>query len=153
MDALCRTIAAPAAEDKQMPAMRIEPQDLLHLQRKAIEALAHVGVTGGEPNPRPRRERDHRRRRGAITAPIAADTAAGSTVPLILTLVPPRSAILIEPVGGPTSSGGDPPRCSAIEVLAGAISTSSSRDGSAPGAAAGTASCRRHLNSWFVFTS
>ena len=108
---------APAAKDEQMPAMRIEPQDLLHLQRQAVETLAHVGVAGRQPDPRARRKRDHRRRRGASTAPIAAATAAGSTVPLILTLVPPRSAISIEPVGGAGSTGGDPPRSSTVEDL------------------------------------
>jgi len=97
---------APATKDEQMPAVRVEPQDLLHLQRQPVEPLAHVGVTRRQPDAGPRRERDHRRRRGASTAPIAAETAAGSTVPLILTLVPPRSAISIEPVGGVERMGG-----------------------------------------------
>ena len=37
-------IAAPAAEDKEMTAMGIVLQRLLHHQRKAGEALPHIGV-------------------------------------------------------------------------------------------------------------
>ena len=72
-------------------------------------------------------------------------------MPLILTLVPPRSAISIEPAGGAGNTGGDPPRSSTVGDLKGAISTGSNRTGSADGGP--TENCRRHLNSWFVFTS
>ena len=38
--------AAAAAEHEQMAAVRIAPEQLLHLQRQAVKALAHVGMTG-----------------------------------------------------------------------------------------------------------
>ena len=54
--------AAPAAEHEQMPAVRIAPERLLHQQRQAVKALAHVGVAGRQPHPHAARNRDHRRR-------------------------------------------------------------------------------------------
>jgi len=46
-------IAAAAAENKQMPAMRIALQRLLHKQRHPRKAAAHIGAAGSEPDPDP----------------------------------------------------------------------------------------------------
>src|SRR5882762_5465641 len=39
-------IPALTTKDEQMPAMRIAAQRLLHAQRQAIEALAHIRMAG-----------------------------------------------------------------------------------------------------------
>ena len=40
------------AEAEQMPVQRIAPEHLLHLQREAGEALAHVGDARHQPDVR-----------------------------------------------------------------------------------------------------
>src|SRR3954451_15328789 len=72
--------AAAATEYKQMPAMGITPQRLLNHERQAIEALAHVGVAGRQPDPRPIRHRDHRRRLTFASAFISAVTVITYTI-------------------------------------------------------------------------
>src|SRR5262245_8895231 len=79
-----------------MPAVRITPQRLLHQQRQSIKTLAHVGVPGRQPHPRPARGRD-RHRRAAASAAITADTVAGSTAPVIRTRAPPANSISTAP--------------------------------------------------------
>src|SRR5918993_1448375 len=100
-------ITAPAAEDEDMPAERIPPQHFLDLQREAVHALAHVGAAGGEPDPRPARERDHR----PASACSAAATTAGSAGPEIRTRSPPASSTSIRPgdawTGPPVVGTGD----------------------------------------------
>src|SRR3546814_4520681 len=65
-----------------MPAQRIPPQHLPHLQGKRWEALTHIGVAGREPHPHARGNRDHRRRHSARAA-TAAGSVAWSTAPAI----------------------------------------------------------------------
>jgi hypothetical protein len=89
--------AAPAAEDEQVPAMRIALEGLLNQQRQPVEALAHVGVAGRKPHPRSARDRDHRRRLPAVSAPISADTVAGSAAPAIRNRVPLANSTSITP--------------------------------------------------------
>ena len=95
--------AAPAAEHEQMPLMRIAPQRLLHQQRQAVEALAHIGVAGREPQPCTARDRDHRRRSLRPSAVIAADTVAASTGPPMRSRAPVANSTSIRPGGNARS--------------------------------------------------
>jgi hypothetical protein len=49
-----------ASEDVQIAGMRIALQYFLDLQRQAVHPAPHVGVADCQPNPHPRRDRDHR---------------------------------------------------------------------------------------------
>src|SRR3954447_26676080 len=53
-------VTAAAAKDEKMAGARIALEHLLDLEREPVHALAHVGAAGGQPDPRPARERDHR---------------------------------------------------------------------------------------------
>src|SRR4051812_12670660 len=96
-------IAAPAAEDEKMARVRIALEHLLHQERQPVHAFAHVGAAGGQPDPRPTRERDHRPTR----ARSAAATTAGSGAPEIRTRSPCASSISISPEGTGTASATD----------------------------------------------
>src|SRR5207249_2617184 len=48
------------SEDVQIAGMRITLQYFLDLQRQAVHPTPHVGVADCQPNPHPRRDRDHR---------------------------------------------------------------------------------------------
>src|SRR4051812_36126182 len=87
-------------------------QHVLDLERQPVHTLAHVGAAGGEPDPRPARERDHR----PTSARSAATTTPGSGAPEIRTRSPPASSISISPDGADTTSASD-------GDVAGAIST------------------------------
>src|SRR3974377_578709 len=64
-----------------MAVVRIALERLLHQQRQPVEALAHIGVAGRQPNLYPARNRDHRcPPLLAITASAAASSAE-STAP------------------------------------------------------------------------
>src|SRR6516165_9718508 len=65
-----------------MASVWIALERLLHQQRQAVEALAHVGVAGCQPYPRPSRQRDHRRRPPPASVAIAVVSVAASTTPL-----------------------------------------------------------------------
>src|SRR4051794_39008394 len=93
-------IAAPAPEDKKMTRVRIVLQHVLDLERQPVHTLAHVGAAGGEPDPRPARERDHRPAR----ARSVAATTVGSGAPEIRTRSPLASSISISPEGAGTGS-------------------------------------------------
>src|SRR3954469_22444604 len=86
-------IAAPAPKDKQMAAVRVTPERLLHEQGQAVEALAHVRVPRREPHPHAGRDRDHERARTAMTRASAAPFTSLSTI----TRPPPTSTISITP--------------------------------------------------------
>src|SRR3954454_9254550 len=96
-------ITAPAPEDKKMARVRIVLEHLLHQERQPVHAFAHVGAAGGEPDPRPTRERDHRPTR----ARSVAATTAGSGAPEIRTRSPCASSISISPEGTGTASATD----------------------------------------------
>src|SRR5258707_3433273 len=89
-------IAAPAPEAEQMAAQRITLQHLLHQQRKAGEALPHVGMARGKPHPHPGRQRDHRAR-PPDNAATATVNVAGSTAPVIRSWTPIPKAISVVP--------------------------------------------------------
>ena len=74
-----------------MARVRVALEHLLHLEREPVHALAHVGAAGGQPDPRPARERDHR----PASARSAAATTAGSAGPVIRTRSPPASSTSI----------------------------------------------------------
>src|SRR5689334_10682871 len=124
-----------------MARVRVALEHFLHLEREPVHALAHVGAAGGQPDPRPARERDHR----PASARSAAATTAGSAGPVIRTRSPPASSTSIRPGGAPASpaSGGT-----------GAIATPA-KPGT-PGAGGGNpASARsrlRQVKSWLVLT-
>src|SRR3954469_10041660 len=86
-------ISAPAPKDKKMAAVGIALERLLHEQGQAVEAFAHVGVTGCEPHPHAGWGRDHQRVRTATTRASAAPFTSLSTI----TRHPPTSTISITP--------------------------------------------------------
>src|SRR5271163_114557 len=53
-------MTSSAAEDVQIAGMRVALQYFLDLQRQAVHPTPHVGVADCQPNPHPRRNRDHR---------------------------------------------------------------------------------------------
>src|SRR3954447_24108167 len=88
-------ITFAAAKDEDVPTKRIPPQHVLDLERQPVHTLAHVGAAGGEPDPRPARERDHR----PTSARSAATTTPGSAAPEMRTRSPPASSTSISPEG------------------------------------------------------
>src|SRR5262245_51501891 len=80
-----------------MASVRIALERLLHQQRQAVEAFAHVGMASRQPHPRPTRDRDRHRPRRPVNAPSAAETIAASTAPLIRSRAPLASSISITP--------------------------------------------------------
>jgi hypothetical protein len=133
-----------AAKDENMAAIGVAPENLLNLQRQAVHPAPHVSVPGRQPYPCARRERDHRRRRRTfITAFSVAVTAAGSAAPSIFTRTPPGSVISIRPASD-LAGITDP---TSIKGPAGSVGVTSIRAISV-GAAASSASSRRHLKSW-----
>src|SRR3954469_9632203 len=109
-------IPSSAPKDKQMAAVRITPERLLHEQGQTIEALAHVRVPRREPHAHTGRNRDHRR---PATIPSTATTVARSTGPAIRTHPPAHSTSTTPPR---LSSGGH-------GVSTGAGSTSGTKAG------------------------
>ena len=86
-------ITAAATKDEEVAAIGVTPQDFLDLQGQAVHPTAHVGVAGGEPDPHPAREGDHR----PTSARSAAVTVVGSGAPEIRTRPPSGSSISISP--------------------------------------------------------
>jgi hypothetical protein len=80
-----------------MASVRIAPERLLHQQRQAIEALAHIGVTGRQPHPCTSRQRDHRRRPPPASVAIIIASVAGSIAPLIRIRDPFANSTSIKP--------------------------------------------------------
>src|SRR3984893_16355651 len=127
-------ITAPAAEAKHMTRERILPEHTLRLSRQAVEPFAHVGDAGRQPYPGARRQTVHR------SSSIACRSVSELTSPRRRTRAPQPNAISMTPSRSPRR--GRPP--------SGAISTGTIAPLSTT--AFGN-SCRRHLNSWLLFTS
>ena len=76
----------------------------------ALTLNAHVGVAGRQPDPRPIRHRDHRRRLTFASAFISAVTVGASTAPVIRIRPPVANSISITPAlsatGGPNADLG-----------------------------------------------
>src|SRR3954452_2281277 len=128
-------IPSSAPKDKQMAAVRITPERLLHEQDQTIEPLAHARVPRREPHAHTGRNRDHRR---PATIPSTATTVARSTGPAIRTR-PPAHSTSTTPLR--LSSGGR-------GVSTGAGSTSGTKAGAGGGSVdcPGGRSSRRHRN-------
>src|SRR3974390_713857 len=87
-------IASPASEYEQMPAMGIAPQRLLHDERKARKALAHVRAARHQPDARVARNRNHR----CVSAFTTPASAAPSTSAPTTIFSPPASVISMRPL-------------------------------------------------------
>src|SRR5215207_8235154 len=122
-------IPSSAPKDKQMAAVRVTPERLLHEQGQAVEAFAHVRVARGQPHPHTGRNRDHRR---PARMPSTATMVARSTGPAIRTRPPAHSTSTTPPT---PSSGGR-------GVSTGEGSTSGTKAGSG-GRSADCSCCRR----------
>src|SRR3954470_21117530 len=127
-------IPSSAPKDKQMAAVRITPERLLHEQGQTIEALAHVRVPRREPHAHTGRNRDHRR---PATIPSTATTVSRSTGPAIRTRPPAHSTSPTPPLAGGECGGS-----------AGEGSASGTKAGAGGGSAEGACcrSSRRHRN-------
>src|SRR5258705_7594680 len=122
--------------------MRIVPERLLHQERQAIKALAHVRMAGRQPNPRATRNRDHCRRLPFASAFISADTVRASTGPVIRIRPPVATSISIVPPGSDTAgTTGD----------AGAGSAAIATGLNAAGICTRSQSCWRHRNNWLTW--
>src|SRR3954464_4855699 len=117
-----------------MPAMGITPQRLLNHERQAIEALAHVGVAGRQPDPRSIRHRDHRRR---LTF---ASAFGASTAPVIRIRPPAANSISITPA---LSATGGANADSGSGVIATGLKAAGTWDRSQ--------SCCRQRNNWLTW--
>lgn len=71
--------AAPSAEHVQIAGLRIAPEPLLHQERQALHAAAHIGDACGDPDPGSRRDRDHHRSSTSRTRVSAAASTPAST--------------------------------------------------------------------------
>src|SRR5580704_1892792 len=129
--------AATAAEHEQMPAMRVALQLLLHHQRQAVEALAHVRMTGRKPDLHTSRDRNHRRRLPFTSALISADTVEASTAPAIRIRPPAANSISITPAF--SAEAGNPGSAAITTGL------------NAAGVGARSQSCWRQRNNWLVW--
>ena len=118
-----------------MAAQRITLQHLLHQERKAGEALPHVGMARRNPHPHPGRQRD----RPPDNAAIAAVNVAGSTAPVIRSCTPLAKTISIVP---PVPARAVHAGCSGATETA-ANCTSSSCRNAAAGPMAPVRACRR----------
>src|SRR6516164_3840829 len=108
-------IAPVAAEHEEIPGVRIALQALLHLEREAIHAAAHVGMTGRNPHAHARGNGYHRRGSAFITAV----TRSGSTAPEIRKRTFRLNSSSMSGVGTGNAAGGGS-LCSAPAIVIGA---------------------------------
>jgi hypothetical protein len=101
-------------------------------------ALAHVRMTGREPDLHASRYRNHRRRLPFASALISADTVEASTAPAIRIRPPAATSISITPAF--SAEAGNPGSAAIATEL------------NAAGLGARSQSCRRHRNNWLVWT-
>jgi hypothetical protein len=129
-----RAVSAPAAEAKHVTRERILPEYCLGLRRQAVEPLAHVSDAGRQPYSGARRQTVHRsssitcRSVSKLTSPRRRTRAPQ---PNAISIMPSRSVRRGRPSSGAISTG----------IMA-PLSTTAFGN-----------SCRRHLNSWLLFTS
>src|SRR4026209_542613 len=88
-----------------MAAVRIAPEQLLHLQRQAVKALAHVGMTGRQPDPCADLDRDHHSRLLFASAFISAATVETSTAPAIRIRPPVANSMSMTPAFSGVGAG------------------------------------------------
>jgi hypothetical protein len=114
-----------------MAGVRIALERLLHQQRQAVEAFAHVDVAARQPHPRLARQCDrHRRRPPPASAAIFVVSLAGSTAPVIRIRDPFANSTSIRP-GKPVGVG-----------------SAAIRTAAKPAGGDRRSSCRRHPYSW-----
>src|SRR5664280_934185 len=114
-------------EDEHIAGEWITPQSLLHQQCQTLHALAHIGVTGRDPDPYACRNRDHRRSRTSSTRANAVASTPASTMtrrpfPTIITMHPiAGTAGTVGAAGGSgtTVAGTKPVRCASTPFVAG----------------------------------
>src|SRR5580700_6440032 len=128
--------AAAAAEYEQVAGVGVALERLLHQQRQAIKAFAHIGMAARQPNLPPGGEWHHRPPPPLASAATVALRAAGSA-PMMRIRDPFANSISINPaaitvVGAAAEIGSDPIRTEA--------NVAASRDP--------RTSCRRHPYSW-----
>ena len=104
-----RTTAS--TEEKHVAGERITAKTLLHLQRQAPHATAHIRVPCRKPNPNPACNRDHRNaRKVAVTrfadavTPTLTRVPSGSTTLIAAPLS--NAALSDEPAGSLTTTAG-----------------------------------------------
>src|SRR5215472_993096 len=127
-------ITAATTKAKHVAGERILPEHRLCLCRQTVEPLAHISGTGRQPYPGARWQRVHRsssmtcRSVSELTSPRRRTRAPQ---PNTISMTPARSARRGRSPSGPISTGTIVP-----------LSTTAFGN-----------SCRRHLNSWLLFTS
>src|SRR5208282_275540 len=131
--------AAAPTEHEQMPAVRIMFEYLLYQQRQAIKAFAHVGMAGGQPNPRAARGWDHRRRLPFASAFIRTDTVEASTGPEIRIRPPLANSISMTPVLSGDGEGAAP------------VSAGTATGWNTAGICTRSQSCWRQRNNWLLW--
>src|SRR5215469_9745213 len=72
-------VTAFSAKDVKIAGVRVATQHLLDLDRQAVHAAPHVGMTDRKPHPHANRDRDHRRDRTFRTRSNAAASTSRST--------------------------------------------------------------------------
>jgi hypothetical protein len=135
-------VAATSPEAKQMSTQRVAAQHLLHLERQAGEALPHVGVPRGQPDPHAGRNGDHRRRLVLASALSTADTVEVSTAPVIRIRPPVANSISTVPACSGDGAGKDRAVASGTGATATGLNTT--------GAAVRLHNSCRHRNSWLA---
>src|SRR5262249_25652158 len=127
-------ITAAAPEAKHVTGKRILPEHRLRLRRQTVEPLAHVSSTGRQPHSGARRQTVHRsssttcRSVSELTSPRRRTRAPQ---PNTISMTPSRSARRGRSPSGAISTG-------TITLLSIAVFGNN---------------CRRHRNSWLLFTS
>src|SRR6267154_1310 len=94
-------MTSSAPKDVQIAGMRIALQYFLDLQRQAVHTTPHVGVADRQPNPHPRRDRDHRPDSALTTA---AANPAGIEAGMRMRAFPANSIAIAGAAGHPASS-------------------------------------------------
>ena len=97
-------IASSPSEDPQITGVRIAFERFLNQKRQRAEPLAHAGMAGRKPHPRPARKGDHRRRSCDVSAPITRVSVAASGAPSTVTRTCAPIAMVIE--AGADAAGG-----------------------------------------------
>jgi len=102
--------AGAATENVQVACVRIAAQSLLHLQRQPMHALAHVGVSGRQPDPDAAWNRDHRAsdRSTAATSFAGAFAAIRTTEPPVSTTIAGGGGAAPSRDSVPTTTGAKP---------------------------------------------
>src|SRR5580658_9770934 len=86
--------APGSSKNIEIADMRIPPEHLLHLQRQAVHALAHIRAADRQPHPDARGNQDHRRSSTSKT-----NRSAEALTPLpTRTRQPPANSISINPL-------------------------------------------------------